>query len=267
MNKEMPSAPKSVKFDWEGNPKVRPQRAEFKGGVKAPQRKEYPIRDGNPSAKVSKGDGKMVEKIPVTRQELVIGKRGSSPKVLSKYSSKDGSISTGKGKSMKESATPRLAFNVLYRRILEAAGDPVADPAAAGAAPADPAAAGAAPAPGADPAAGLPDPNANPDAALGEVAGTGMVGQIEEAVNALGSTISTIQDQAAQQSLQGVLDTLNSVYEMLTGTPMAGAEGEAGAEEGGISEVPNMEQTPPEDPNAAGGGIDPNAGGGQAPAV
>ena len=166
---------------------------------------------------------------------------------------------------MKESY--RLGFNALYRKIMEAAGDPMPAPDAGASAPADPAAAGAAPAPGADPAAGLPDPNANPDAALGGVAGAGLVGQVEEAFNALQSAIATIQDQAAQQQLSGVADSLSAIYEMLTGTPMAGAEGEAGAEEGGIPEVPNMEQSPSQDPNAAGGGIDPNAGGGQAPAV
>lgn len=266
MKKEISKAPISVKYDWENNPKVRPNKVEFKG-VKAPIKKEAKIVNPDVTKDVQKGDGKMVSKIPMVRHDLTIGKRPGSPKKMEKYSSTDGSLTSAKevkpAKTMKEGFT--FNFNKLYYDIMQEAADPNAAPPAPPAPPADPAAAGAPPA---DPAAGLPpDPAAagadDPAAELEGEAGGGLVGQLEEAYNALESAIAMVQDQAAQESLNGVKDTLASAYEMLTGTPLAGAE-EAGAEgdAGAPGEVPNMEQgAAPADPNAAAGGApaDPNA--------
>lgn len=261
MNKELNKAPISVKYDWENNPKVRPSKVEFKG-VKSPIKKENKVITPDVTKGIAKGDGKMVDKIPMVRHDLVIGKRPGSPKKMEKYSSTDGSLTPSKevkpAASMKEAF--RLGFNQLFYSIMQEAADPNAAP------PADPNAA-----PPADPNAAPPaDPNAapagaegaeDPAAALSGEAGGGLVGQLEEAYNTLESTLGTIQDEAAKEQLSGVKDTLAAAYEMLTGTPLAGAGGEdeGGAEGEGAPppDVPNMEQgadpnaAPPADPNAA----------------
>ena len=263
MKKELDKSPISVKHDWENNPKVKPNKVEFKG-VKAPIKKEAKIINPDVTKGVPKGDGKMVDKIPMVRHDLTIGKRPGSPKMMAKYSSQDGSVSDAKeikpAKTMKEGF--KLGFNELYFQIMQEAADPNAAPPAPPAPPADPAAAGADPAAAgapADPAAaGVDDPAAEMDEG---VAGGGLIGQIEEAYNSLESAIATVQDPTAQEQLNGVKDTLSAMYEMLTGSPMAGAEEEeVGGEEGGApGEVPNMEQgAPAGDPNAAPAG-DPNA--------
>lgn len=270
MNKELSKAPISVKHDWENNPKVRPPKVEFKG-VKAPIKKENKIINPDVTKGVPKGDGKMTEKIPMVRHDLTIGKRPGSPKKMEKYSSTDGSLTPAKevkpAKTMKEEFS--LGFNKLYYSIMKEAADPNAVP------PADPNAAMPPPAPGADPAAAPANPAADPAAAgadedpaadLTGEAGGGLVGQLEEAYNALETALGTITDEAAKEQLAGVKDTLASAYEMLTGAPLAGAEGEEGAEAeaGAPGEVPNMEQGA--DPSAAAPapGADPNAA---APAV
>lgn len=265
MNKELNKAPISVKYDWENNPKVRPPKVEFKG-VKAPIKKENKTITPDVTKGVPKGDGKMVSKIPMVRHDLTIGKRPGSPKKLEKYSSTDGSLTPAKevkpAKTMKEDF--QLGFNKLYYSIMKEAADPnaaaPADPNAAP--PAPPADPNAAVPPPADPAAAGADPNADPAADLAGEAGGGLVGQLEEAFTALETAIGTIQDEAAKEQLNGVKDTLASAYEMLTGSPLAGAEDEAGdaagADAAGVPpEVPNMEQgadqnaAPPADPNAA----------------
>lgn len=264
MKKELNKTPIQVKYDWENNPKVRPNRVEFKG-VKAPVKKENKIITPDVTKGVPKGDGKMVDKIPMVRHDLTIGKRPGSPKKMEKYSSTDGSLTAAKevrpAKTMKEEF--KLGFNKLYYSIMQEAADPNAAP------PADPNAAPPPPppAPGADPAAAGADPAAagaedDPAADLEGEAGGGLVGQLEEACTTLDSVLGTITDEAAKEQLTGVKDTLASAYELLTGTPFAGAEdaGAEGADAGMPGEVPNMEQGGAgADPNAAPPPADPNA--------
>lgn len=261
MKKELNKTPIQVKYDWENNPKVKPNKVEFKG-VKAPVKKENKTITPDVTKGVPKGDGKMVDKIPMVRHDLTIGKRPGSPKKLEKYSSTDGSLTAAKevkpAKTMKEDFT--LGFNKLYYTIMQEAADPNAPAPQPPAAPADPAGAGAPPP--ADAGAGAPPPppeggEENPEEDLDGGAGMGLLGQLEEAYQALVSAMETVQDPQVKEKFKGVKDNLSSVFEALTGTPFPDDE-EGGEEgEGGVGEVPNMEQTPPD--QGAAGGADPNA--------
>lgn len=261
MKKELSKTPIQVKHDWENNPKVRPNRVEFKG-VKAPIKKEAKIINPDVTKGVPKGDGKMVDKISMVRHDLTLGKRPGSPKKMEKYSSNDGSLGSAKemkpAKTMKEDFS--LGFNKLYYTIMQEAADPNApapQPPAPPAPQADPAAAGAPPPPAGDPAGAPPPPEGEEGDDLDGGAGMGIVGQLEEAYQALVTAMESVQNEQAKEQFKGVKDNLSAIFEALTGTGFPeDDEGEGGEDAGIPGEVPNMEQTPPDQ---AGAGGDPNA--------